>query len=317
MKHFHKQSKLLGLLIAAGILWSALTLLSDSKAVLHSAGLISIKRMLLVFLLSGANYWVRVLRFQWFTSRVAKQPIKKDMNAIIFFSGLSMNLTPARIGELVKAYFQHRFFGESFARMAPIVFFERLADGLAMLLLMSVGVRSLQLGKELFFTLVLLALSVIAVLHWRPLGIKLVMLLGKLPFGNLVAAPLERALFSSFELSEGKSLIVGTLLGLVAWILEASGLWFLIGAIGVPMTLENFYLVLFIFSISAAVGFLSIIPGGIGVNELSTIGLLEKLMGVHYADALVVTFAFRLVTLWFGVILGITSVVYLKRRLIP
>lgn len=314
MKQLHRTT-LLGLLIFAGVLWSLLALLSNSKDVLHSASLISTKRMLVVFFLSGANYWVRVIRFQWFTKRVAKQPIKKDLNAIIFFSGLSMNLTPGRVGEVVKSYFQHRFFGESFARMAPVMFFERLTDGLAMLLLMSVGVRSFRLGKDLFSALIILALSIIIMLHWRQLGERVVELLKKLPLGKTVAAPLERALFSSFELSEWKSLMFGTILGLAAWILEASGLWFLIGAIGVPMTLGNFYLVLFIFSFSAAAGFLSIIPGGIGINELSTIGLLEKFLSVHYADALVATFAFRLVTLWFGIFLGIMSVVYLEQRL--
>lgn len=306
---------LFGIVVLAGVLWSVLALLASSQDVLRSANLISSKRMLVVFLFSCANYWIRAIRFQWFTKRVAKQPIKKDINTTIFFSGLSMNLTPGRVGEVVKAYFQHRFFGESFARMAPIVFFERLTDGFAMLILMSIGIHSFQLGKDLFLILVFFALFLIALLHWRRLGTFAISVLKRLPYGKAGSSSFERALFSSFELSEGKSLFFGTALGLIAWILEASGLWFLIGAIGVPMTLGNFYLILFIFSVSAAAGFLSIIPGGIGVNELSTIGLLEKLLHVQYADALVVTFAFRLVTLWFGIVLGITSVVYLERRL--
>ena len=60
---------------------------------------------------------------------------------------------------------------------------------------------------------------------------------------------------------------------------------------------------------------LAIIPAGLGINEISTIGLLEKLIKINYPQALVITFVFRLVTLWFGIFLGLGSILYLERRL--
>src|SRR3989338_9355176 len=113
-----RRRSLIGLLIMAGAVWSLLGVFSDWEHLAASLRQISLKRMLLVLGLSSVNCWIRLARFNWLTGRVAVAPIKKDINSMIFFSGLSMNLTPARIGEVVKAFYQQKLFGESAARMA-------------------------------------------------------------------------------------------------------------------------------------------------------------------------------------------------------
>lgn len=314
MKHIHR-GKLVSLLILTGILWSGLTLFSDTDHILESVKHLSMRRMLTVLGLSSINYWIRVIRFNWLTQRVAQAPIKKDVNTIIFFSGLSMNLTPARIGELVKAYFQQKLFGESFARMAPIVFVERLSDSLAMLLMMSVGVLAFRMGVGLFLTLVVLVSVVVLVVHRKQLGRRVVRFVQNIPGGTHLATPVDRALSTSYRLTGFWPLTISTALGVCAWVAEASGIWVLLGGVGIPLTTMTLYLTWFTFSVSAAAGFLSVVPAGLGVNELSTIGLLEKLVGLTFSDSLVVTFAFRLVTLWFGVFLGLVSLIYLERQI--
>lgn len=313
MKRIHKK-KTLGLIIVAGVLWSVLGLFSNTREVAVSVSHLSLGRLAAVLALSMANYAIRAIRFQRFSQAVAVRPIEKRTNAIVFFSGLSMNLTPVRVGEVVKAYFQQRLFGESFARMAPIVFFERLTDGLAMLLLMSVGVLAFGIGTGAFAFLVAVAATIVVLLHWHSAGLAAVGWIRRFPLGKQAAQPLERALSSSYELTRVQNVGIGTLLGIAAWALEASGLWLLVVALGVPLSLSSLYLVWFVFSVSAAAGFLSVFPGGLGINELSTIGLLEQLFKMPYADALVATFAFRLVTLWMGIVLGVVSLVYLERK---
>lgn len=313
MKFIHRK-KLVGLLILAGALWSLLGLFSNTREVTVSISHLSLPRMALVLALSLSNYVIRAIRFHRFSRIVAVRPIERKTNTVIFFSGLSMNLTPARVGEVVKAYFQHRLFGESFARMAPIVFFERLTDGLAMLILMSIGVLAFGIGIGAFVLLVAVASTIVALLHWHTAGLAVVGWIRRFPLGKQAAKPLERALSSSYELTRIQNVGIGTLLGVAAWALEASGLWLLVVALGVPLSLSSLYLVWFVFSVSAAAGFLSIFPGGLGINELSTIGLLDQLFKMPYADALVATFAFRLVTLWMGIVLGVVSLVYLERK---
>lgn len=311
-----RQKRWILILIFVVGLWSALALLSDTREIIMSIKLISTKRILAVLALSAANYWIRILRFNWFTRRVAQAPINQEVNSIIFFSGLAMNLTPARLGEVVKAYFQHHLFGESFARMAPIVFFERLTDSIAMLLLMSLGVLSFRIGLSAYVAISILVAGIVVLLHQRRLGADVINVLVKRRLAVKLVTPLGRLFKSSFELTGILPVVGGSLLGLVAWALEASGLWILAGGIGIPLTLRTLYLSWFTFAASAAVGFISIIPAGLGINELSTIGLMEELMGMSLANAVVVTFAFRLVTLWFGVLLGISSIIYLEKRMV-
>lgn len=290
-------------------------LFTDFKDIVREIRNVSIWRLMAVFILSAGNYWVRVIRFNWLSKLVAKAKINEETNSMIFFSGLAMNLTPARVGEVVKAYYQQKFFKESFARMAPIPVMERLADGISMLVLMSFGVLYLRFGVQAFGLLSVLILVIILCLHQRKLMKAFFYLGSGIKFVEKISVSLERALDSFYRLSNLWPLILSSALGVAAWGLEASGLWIMIGAVGVPNTIANLYLSLFIFSISAAAGFLAIIPAGLGINEISTIGLLEKLIKVNYSQALVATFVFRLVTLWFGIFLGLASILYLERRL--
>ena len=301
--------------LMAAVLWGLLGLFTDMKDVVREIKNVSIWRLMAVFILSAGNYWIRVIRFNWLSKLVAKAKINEETNSMIFFSGLAMNLTPARVGEVVKAYYQQKFFKESFARMAPIPVMERLADGISMLVLMSFGVLYLKFGVQAFGLLSVLILTIIICLHQRKL-MKVFFYLGsRMKFIKKITVSLERALDSFYRLSSLWPLILSSGLGVLAWGLEASGLWVMIGAVGIPNTIANLYLTLFIFSISAAAGFLAIIPAGLGINEISTIGLLEKLIKINYAQALVVTFVFRLATLWFGIFLGLASILYLERRL--
>lgn len=312
MRHISR-GKLIGLLIIAGAGWSFLGVFSDWEHLVNGLRQISLKRMLLVLGLSSLNYWIRVARFNWLTERVAVAPIKKDLNSVIFFSGLSMNLTPARVGEVVKAFYQQKLFGESVARMAPIVLAERLADSLAMLVMIGVGVLSFRMGEGMFAALLIIVGLIILILHRRDLGKKAVGLAKKFPRGEKPGESFSRLLASSFKLTGWRPMTLGTLMGLLAWTAEAAGLWVLFLAIGIDFSIKTFVTTLFIFAAAAAAGFVSIIPGGLGINEISTIGLGQKMLGIGYSDALVATFAFRAVTLWFGIMLGIMSLVYLER----
>jgi uncharacterized protein (TIRG00374 family) len=224
-----------------------------------------------------------------------------------------MNLTPARVGEVVKAFYQQKLFGESAARMAPIVLAERLADSLAMLIMIGVGVLSFRMGEGMFAALLLIVGLIVLILHRRDLGRKVAELAKKFPRGEKLGESFSRLLASSFKLTGWRPLTQGTLMGLLAWTVEAAGLWVLFLAVGIDFSIKTFVMTLFIFAAAAAAGFVSIIPGGLGVNEISTIGLGQKLLGIGYSDVLVATFAFRAVTLWFGILLGMMSLVYLER----
>lgn len=310
-----KSSRLISFLIFSGILLGYIALFSNFHQIVASVQQIAVERLVIVIGLSLINYWIRIIRFNFFTRRVAIHPINKDVNALIFLSGLSMNVTPGRIGEVIKAYLQRRFFGESFARMAPIVFIERLTDALAMLSMMSLGVLAFKRGLILFIVFVMTVLSMIVILHQRGLAEYSISVLGKFSIAKKASRSLRRVLDASYRLTNFFSIVVGTLLGVVAWSIQAAGLWVLLGSTGQSLSLSNLYLSLFIFAAAAAAGFVVLVPAGLGVTELSMIGLLQQLASISASDAVAITFAFRLATLWLGTFFGLTSMAYLERRM--
>src|SRR5438132_7727009 len=61
-------------------------------------------------------------------------------SALVFGAGLSLTITPAKLGELVKSYLLRELHDVPVARTAPIVVAERVTDLIALVALAIVGV---------------------------------------------------------------------------------------------------------------------------------------------------------------------------------
>ncbi len=93
---------------------------------------------------------------------------------------------------------------------------------------------------------------------------------------------------------------MGLSLGVVAWLAEGVGFWWLLSALGYPLDLQT---AVFIYAFAMLIGGLSFLPGGLGSSEAVMIGLLV-MNGLPEASAVTATLICRLATLWFAVALG-------------
>src|SRR5207237_10418287 len=84
--------------------------------------------------------------------------IPRGESALIFCSGLSMTMTPGKVGEWLKSYLLRERWRVPFGASAPIVLAERLTDGVAMLLLALGGLLAYGIGRELIGLIALGAL---------------------------------------------------------------------------------------------------------------------------------------------------------------
>jgi uncharacterized protein (TIRG00374 family) len=66
------------------------------------------------------------------------------------------------------------------------------------------------------------------------------------------------------------------------------------------------------FATSALVGAATLIPGGLGATEITMIGMLSA-DGMPIADATAATVAMRIVTLWFGILIGVSCLASFRR----
>jgi len=115
-----------------------------------------------------------------------------------------------------------------------------------------------------------------------------------------------------------KSLLFSTSLSAVAWFAEALGFSLIISNFaGIDMSLELVSKAVFIFCFVSILGFVSLFPGGLGVAEGGFTGMLIFLLGLQKSQAVASTILLRLLTLWWGVILGLIAFFALFKLLSP
>jgi len=234
------------------------------------------------------------------------------MNRLIFFSGLSMTITPGKIGEFLKCFLLKRAEGVDKSKTAPAVVMERLGDliGFFMLLLFASPffiyrpVQSIT-AVSLLILAIFIFLAVLTT-EWFTKKIESITL--KITGKKLKKTKqFQRSMKRLFN----KQVIVYTsIMGSVSWFLEGIVLWLIISGFGFRVP---FIQVISIFSLCSLLSGISMIPGGFGVVEGSLYFFLSYLK-IPLPVAASIIIIFRLCTLWFAVILGTLSLHLFDRR---
>jgi hypothetical protein len=89
----------------------------------------------LILGLTLLNYALRFVKWHYYLGRIGARGVGLGSSLAIFLSGLTMAMTPGKVGELLKSVLLRRVAGTPVAASAPIVMAERLTDGVALLFL--------------------------------------------------------------------------------------------------------------------------------------------------------------------------------------
>ena len=264
------------------------------------------------------NYLLRWLKWDYYLRRMGMgQGVNRYDSALLFTSGMVMAVTPGKIGEVLKSYLLKRINGTAISASAPIVLAERLTDGLAMLLLMGLGLTFYPPAQSAFMFLLALSLTGILIVQRRSLFERLIVFISRLPLGARIAPRLTTMYSSLHELLEWRILLVSTFLSLVSWFGECVALYFVLLGLGVASGLHTLLVSTFVFAASTLFGLVSFLPGGLGVSEASSTGLLTVLVPMEIGPATVATIIIRFCTLWLGVSLGAVALAMFTRRYRP
>jgi uncharacterized protein (TIRG00374 family) len=156
------------------------------------------------------------------------------------------------------------------------------------------------------FTLIV---GVVIISQIRPLALWCLDLGEKLPVISRFANGLRKLYDSTYELLRFKNLVVGVGLGLISWSAEGVAFFLVLVGLGVPASFDLVLLTIFILALSSILGGASTLPGGLGAAEATMTGMLMVLVGLSEEVAVTATLLIRFFTLWFGVSLGILTVV--------
>jgi len=252
--------------------------------------------------LSLANYVVRFLRWQMYL-RYQQVRVPVGSSALVFGAGLSLAITPAKLGELVKSYLLRELHGIPATQTAPVVVAERVTDLVALLALAVIGVAAYGIEP----VLVIIAGGVIGfgllMLAWPRPARALIDLVTTPKFSRRFRAPMQEMYGGLASLCRPQLLSLATLIAIPSWACECIGFALIVNAF--PGAHVEVGLAMVIYAASTIAGALSFLPGGLGVTEGGMAILLVRSGNIPEAVALAATLLIRLATLWFGVLLGV------------
>jgi uncharacterized protein (TIRG00374 family) len=255
--------------------------------------------------LTGLNYVLRFVKWHYYLRVIGESDVPLDQSALIFTAGLSMAITPAKIGELLKSYLLLQRHGTPISSSAPIIVAERLTDGAAMLLLASVGLVTYGVGWQMLAPIAIAIGAVIVISQHHTVVHRGLRLAERMPIIAPRIHHLEDAIRSAHALFQTRNLLLAIGIGVISWGGEAIAFYLILIALGLPPSPLLAVQAAFILAVASLLGAASMLPGGLAAAESSLTGLL-LLLGVTHDPALAAaaTLLIRFATLWFGVAVG-------------
>ncbi len=272
-----------------------------------------------ILILTLLNYVARFIKWHYYLKVVGNgaENIALGDSAVVFVGGMSMAMTPGKVGELLKSVLVSSLNGTPLMVTAPIIVAERASDGIAMLILASLGVFFFEdtALRVVLLSLLLATVGLIVVVQWRSLALRLVDLFGRLPFLASRMRHLHSFYESSYRLFSPRSTALGVGLGLVGWSGECLAFFLVMLGLGFQATWLLLIQCTFILATATLIGSISMLPGGLGAADSSIGGLLlVSINGINSATASAATLLIRFCTLWFGVTLGIITLFVFRKR---
>lgn len=267
--------------------------------------------------LSSINYLLRFWKWElalgWLDVRGGSQGLHAPAqqlglgrSALIYLAGLSMSVTPGKLGEVLRSVLLRASDNVPFTRTAPIVAADRLSDLIALVVLALTGVLGVSEFREylpqVIGALLLVAAGVVVLGSPRLFG-ALLDLCAKLPLVGKLADKARGMVESAAVLLQLRYLLLLSAISVVGWGLECVGYWLILrGFAGVEASL---LLCTFLWSATTLIGALSFLPGGLGATEASLGVLVVRFaVGVSQPIAVASTLLIRACTLWYGELVG-------------
>lgn len=267
-------------------------------------------------LLSSGNYLLRFAKWEislaWLKVREEAPTLTRTRSLVIYLAGLSMSITPGKVGEVLRSTLLKASDGVPFTRTAPVVVADRLTDLVALVLLSLVGISAYpEYVPVIVATMVLVVAGVVVLGSPRLLSATLG-LLGKIPGLRALTERAAPLVDSSAAILDLRPLAALTVLSVVGWGLECIGFWLILtGFAGVDASLP---LCAFLWAAGTLVGAVSFLPGGLGATEGSLLYATARLVaGATQPIAMAASLLGRLATLWYGELVGgIALAVFLR-----
>lgn len=314
----------LAFLLLGGVILLGFLLATDFRALARAAGGADRRALTLALALVAANVAVKAVRWQIMTEQLSRRRLAFPAASAAILSGVAAgSLTPARGMELAKPLLLRTSHGVPMASSAAAVLVERLLDGGALVVMFGSALVVLPAARGAEFHPLALAVGILlvgaALLLVIPerLGRIFNAIVSSLPLPHRIrryaAEAVETFAQGLAYWRQSGRLTRLLLLSVAASLLEAIRLTVVFGALGASLSFPDAMLT---FSAGNLLAILTLIPGGVGITELSMAEIAAR-VAVQPAPRAVVAAAVltdRVLSYYLPVLLGGLLLLFAARR---
>lgn len=243
------------------------------------------------------------LNFSLNITGIRKIPFRKRLT--FYLSSSALNATDQHINESFRTVWVSRACGIPYNRIDSLFLIDSVSASLSILVLAILGVIAYPVFWPLFVGLFGILALLVLFLENRPAGDDLLEAGEKIPFLRQLSMRLRATIADNEKMFKALPLIISLALNVLAWLIQALTLFIILVGLGLPADLSLASISCLVLAFSILVGFLSNMPGGLGVVELALAGLLSVLLGYQPEIAVIATILFRLSTFWISLLFGI------------
>jgi glycosyltransferase 2 family protein len=263
--------------------------------------------------LSLANYGARWLRWQLYL-RHQRISVPVASSVVVFGAGLSLAITPAKLGELAKSYLLREMHQIPTAQSAPIVIAERVTDLVALLVVGVLGVAVYGVAPQLVASAAAIILGGLLLLAWPRPAHACIDLVTRPARLRRLRGPVLAMYDDLAKMCRPGLLASATAIAIPAWMCECVGFGWILHSF--PATSVPMGMAVMIYALTTIAGALSFLPGGLGVTEGAMTLMLVKSGGhITTGTAVAATLLTRFATLWFGVAVGLLFMMAARHRI--
>lgn len=261
----------------------------------------------ILIVLTTIGYLIRYIKWDLFL-RTAGLHLGYKENLFVFFSGLSMIVTPGKLGEVWKSWLIKDISGEELSKTLPVVIMDRVTDVVSLVLLSFMGIFYYRKGISFLIILSICCIGFYIAMRSQSISSKMKTVFEEKFCKYTTDMQLMHETMN--KITEPKIFVSLSLLNVLAWFFECMGLYYIVIGFGHYIKIP---LSTFIFSFSSLAGGMSMVPGGIGVAEAGISGLLI-LNGISPALSIGIALILRLGSFWYGALLGLTVHMIFKKE---
>jgi uncharacterized protein (TIRG00374 family) len=256
--------------------------------------------------LSALYYASKAVRF-WYILRFLDIHVPFWTTSLLYLSGQSVSLLPA--GELYRTVLLKRYLGVDMGKSSPSVTIQGLVEAIVLLALSIAGAFIIGRNQFVVALVGLLLIALVVALRRGWFGMTYA-LLNKLPYVTINEKKFERFIQDHRDLLAPKPLAALLAFSLIP-VFSGIGILYLSSrAIGFDITYVQSTIG---YSLPVIMSGLSFLPGGLGVSEGGSIGMVQ-LFGASAAAAVTITLLVRIFTLVAGLIYGTIAQLILQTR---